>query len=118
VQFAVCCNGRAHCTITTPEPSRGRSAKARRKGNSSAWQPNAVEVQLWPGKYAGTMGSSSNERVFERRHLSATCPVVTKYSALDSRLDVGCGPGSMTLDIARLVLPGRVTGVDITLGRN
>ena len=29
-----------------------------------------------------------------------------------SVLDVGCGPGSLTLDIARLVAPGRVVGVD------
>jgi SAM-dependent methyltransferase len=27
-------------------------------------------------------------------------------------LDVGCGPGTITLDIARRVTPGRVTGID------
>jgi ubiquinone/menaquinone biosynthesis C-methylase UbiE len=27
-------------------------------------------------------------------------------------LDVGCGPGTITLDLARIVAPGRVTGVD------
>ncbi|MDP9483151.1 MAG: methyltransferase domain-containing protein, partial [Chloroflexota bacterium] len=27
-------------------------------------------------------------------------------------LDVGCGPGTITLDIARLVAPGRVVGID------
>lgn len=30
----------------------------------------------------------------------------------DSILDVGCGPGSITCDLARLVAPGRVIGVD------
>jgi len=29
-------------------------------------------------------------------------------------LDVGCGPGLMTLDLARRVEPGRVTGVDMS----
>ncbi|MGC5245898.1 methyltransferase domain-containing protein [Gordonia sp. DT219] len=29
-------------------------------------------------------------------------------------LDVGCGPGSITVDLARLVAPGRVRGVEIT----
>lgn len=29
-----------------------------------------------------------------------------------SLLDVGCGPGTITLDLARLVAPGRVVGVD------
>ena len=28
-------------------------------------------------------------------------------------LDVGCGPGTVTLDVARLVDPGRVVGVDL-----
>lgn len=31
-----------------------------------------------------------------------------------SVLDVGCGPGSITIDLAELVAPGRVTGVDST----
>jgi SAM-dependent methyltransferase len=30
----------------------------------------------------------------------------------DSLLDVGCGPGTITVDLARLVAPGRVVGVD------
>lgn len=31
-----------------------------------------------------------------------------------SILDVGCGPGTLTLDLARRVAPGRVIGVDIS----
>ncbi len=31
-----------------------------------------------------------------------------------SLLDVGCGPGTLTADLARLVAPGRVTAVEIT----
>src|ERR1043165_6861191 len=27
-------------------------------------------------------------------------------------LDVGCGPGSITADMARIVAPGKVTGID------
>ncbi len=28
-------------------------------------------------------------------------------------LDVGCGPGTLTIDLARHALPGRVTGIDV-----
>ena len=28
-------------------------------------------------------------------------------------LDVGCGPGTVTLDVARIVTPGRVLGIDV-----
>jgi ubiquinone/menaquinone biosynthesis C-methylase UbiE len=31
-------------------------------------------------------------------------------------LDVGCGPGTLTVDLARLVAPGRVVGVDRAAG--
>ena len=31
-------------------------------------------------------------------------------------LDVGCGPGSITLDLARLVPDGHVVGIDINAG--
>ena len=31
-----------------------------------------------------------------------------------SLLDVGCGPGTITADLARLVAPGRVVGVDVS----
>lgn len=31
----------------------------------------------------------------------------------DRLLDVGCGPGTLTADLARLVAPGQVTGIDV-----
>jgi ubiquinone/menaquinone biosynthesis C-methylase UbiE len=31
-----------------------------------------------------------------------------------SLLDVGCGPGTLTFDLARRVAPGRVVGVDLS----
>ncbi|WP_131742027.1 methyltransferase domain-containing protein [Actinomadura roseirufa] len=34
----------------------------------------------------------------------------------DRVLDVGCGPGTITADLARIVAPGRVTGVDAAEG--
>lgn len=33
-----------------------------------------------------------------------------------SLLDVGCGPGTITADLAELVAPGRVTAVEVTAG--
>ena len=34
-----------------------------------------------------------------------------------SLLDAGCGPGSITLGLARLLAPGAVTGIDIDAGQ-
>jgi SAM-dependent methyltransferase len=33
-----------------------------------------------------------------------------------SLLDIGCGPGTITVDLARRVAPGRVTAVEVTAG--
>jgi ubiquinone/menaquinone biosynthesis C-methylase UbiE len=34
----------------------------------------------------------------------------------DQVLDVGCGPGTITIDLARLVPAGHVTGIDAAAG--
>lgn len=38
--------------------------------------------------------------------------LLPRLQAGDSILDVGCGPGTITVDLARKVAPGRVVGVD------
>lgn len=38
--------------------------------------------------------------------------LVPHIKPIDNILDVGCGPGSITVDLARLVPQGKVTGVD------
>jgi SAM-dependent methyltransferase len=38
--------------------------------------------------------------------------MLKRVQAGDSVLDVGCGPGTITTDLARIVFPGRVVGVD------
>ena len=34
----------------------------------------------------------------------------------DDIIDIGCGPGNITVDLARLVAPGRALGIDETDG--
>ncbi|MSP12531.1 MAG: methyltransferase domain-containing protein [Chloroflexi bacterium] len=49
-----------------------------------------------------------------RRHLDTTCPPLKSYLYPGARvLDMGCGPGAMTLEVAGLVYPGSVTGIDL-----
>jgi SAM-dependent methyltransferase len=38
--------------------------------------------------------------------------LIPRLAAGQDLLDVGCGPGTITCDLARLVVPGRVIGVD------
>ena len=49
-----------------------------------------------------------------RRRLDTNCPPLKSYLYPGARvLDVGCGPGAITLEVAGLVHPGSITGIDI-----
>src|SRR5262245_5269781 len=52
-----------------------------------------------------------------RSHTSRTVANSARYLAAELRpgldlLDVGCGPGTITIEFAQLLSPGRVVGVD------
>jgi ubiquinone/menaquinone biosynthesis C-methylase UbiE len=48
-----------------------------------------------------------------RRTVKDSVAFLVPYIKAGSRiLDVGCGPGSITVDVAQLAFPGQVTGVD------
>ena len=54
-------------------------------------------------------------KLMNRRRLDSKCPLLRGYLSRGQRvLDVGCSGGSMTLDVAQAVNPGRVTGVDVS----
>ncbi|MBI3943184.1 MAG: methyltransferase domain-containing protein [Chloroflexi bacterium] len=49
-----------------------------------------------------------------KRRIASNCPLLRSYLYSGARvLDVGCGPGAITLEVAGLVHPGAVTGVDL-----
>jgi ubiquinone/menaquinone biosynthesis C-methylase UbiE len=53
-------------------------------------------------------------RVSTERTLVADFPDLIKELERGSNvLDVGCGPGSITLDVAKRIAPGSITGIDI-----
>lgn len=59
--------------------------------------------------------SEAFQRYHSRRTLVADAPFMLSYlrSGL-SVLDCGCGPGSITCDMAEVVAPGQVIGIDIS----
>jgi SAM-dependent methyltransferase len=60
-------------------------------------------------------GQKEVREIYEQRGLDSTYPQLTPYlSTGDHVLDVGCGPGTVTLDVAKAVYPGEVVGIDPT----
>jgi ubiquinone/menaquinone biosynthesis C-methylase UbiE len=61
-----------------------------------------------------TPGHTDNAVSFMRHRRAATHAAfaLDLFKSGMTVLDCGCGPGSITLDLARLVAPGAVTGVD------
>jgi SAM-dependent methyltransferase len=60
------------------------------------------------------LGSKGNTEEFAKRTLAQDVPGLSAHLFAGAQvLDVGCGPGSITLDVAAAVAPGRVVGVDV-----
>jgi len=61
----------------------------------------------------GRHGLEGHRALYARRGLNATFPQLKEYLAVGQDvLDVGCGPGTITLDVAEAVASGNVCGVD------
>ena len=57
-------------------------------------------------------GKSAQDH-FEVRSLENTCPLLNDFLKPDMKvLDIGCGPGTITIDLARQVSRGSVVGMD------
>ncbi len=64
------------------------------------------------------LGSRGNTEDFAKRTLAEDVPGLSAHLFAGAQvLDVGCGPGSITLDVAAAVAPGRVVGVDVMADR-
>lgn len=72
-------------------------------------QPNAKQNEQY------THGHSKEiTRVFGQRTAASHAAFFTPHLQSGmSILDCGCGPGSITIDLARLVAPGEVVGIDM-----
>lgn len=52
-------------------------------------------------------------KILEKRSLETEFPELLPYLKPELKvLDVGCGPGSVTLNVAETVHPGEVVGID------
>ena len=60
------------------------------------------------------MATDSFQDFLQIRTLENTCPALKKYLKPDMKvLDIGCGPGTITLDVAKMLTRGSVTGMDL-----
>jgi ubiquinone/menaquinone biosynthesis C-methylase UbiE len=60
------------------------------------------------------LGFKDNTEDFSKRGLSHDVPGLAEYLYPGAQvLDVGCGPGAITLDVASAVSPGAVVGLDV-----
>ncbi|MDE0210999.1 MAG: methyltransferase domain-containing protein [Boseongicola sp.] len=62
-----------------------------------------------------TMGYSEEFQMLLRRRSAANCAghLIPKLGSGMHLLDVGCGPGTISMGLADVVAPGKLTGVDI-----
>lgn len=64
------------------------------------------------------LGLKGNTDIFKQRTLEHDSPGLLKYLHPGAQvLDVGCGPGSITVDVAKIVAPGAVVGIDVMEAR-
>lgn len=82
-------------------------------------QPNADQNE----KYTHGQGKAITQVLSERTAASHAAFFIPHLKSGMSLLDCGCGPGSITMDLALLVVPGEVVGIDMAenhleVGRN
>ncbi|MHB8644822.1 MAG: class I SAM-dependent methyltransferase [Thermomicrobiales bacterium] len=64
--------------------------------------------------YTNTGNPTYEQRVLGQLDLAFRAPLLLQHLRAGQRLlDVGCGPGSITCDLAALVAPGEVIGIDL-----
>ena len=60
-----------------------------------------------------SMAEDRFQEMLQARTLENTCPLLNGFLKPDMKvLDIGCGPGTITLDVARQVSRGSVVGMD------
>jgi ubiquinone/menaquinone biosynthesis C-methylase UbiE len=72
-------------------------------------QPDEPEQSIWPGEKNATISNWLARRTADQQ---AAFFLPHLHPGMDL-LDCGCGPGSITVGLARYVAPGQVVGIDL-----
>lgn len=77
-------------------------------------QPNAAQLEYWNGP-AGQRWAA-RQKITDRSLQSVSAALMSFAAPRTGMrvLDIGCGAGTTTFQLAQMVAPGRVTGVDIS----
>src|ERR1039458_5245514 len=95
-------NCHRHCMPSGPIPPKAPSAP--RPGSHAGWMSKNVYTH-------GHHESVLRSHTWRTAENSAAYLLSHVVAGMDL-LDVGCGPGTITLDLAKRVAPGRVVGID------
>src|SRR5215469_1355254 len=87
--------------------------RSSKKRNNQKWSLGSKIVAMSPETYAPGYSEPTLRLMLQRtaaKHAAFFTPFLRPGMRL---LDCGCGPGTITIDLAKLVAPGQVFGVDL-----
>ncbi len=99
-----CATVQRQSAVSRPGKSERDRARDPERGRDAGHEPGR-HLHPWPPRQRAALAPLADGG--ELRRIPAPAPAVRPIL-----LDIGCGPGTITLDLAELVAPGQTVGVD------